>query len=120
MADDLAQSGEWQQGCDHRDLIDVDDPDHVRGRRIEIGGNRRKRDIGNGGGERGPCERPGERQNRGSPSVPGGSFAEIASIPRSVLKPVLGRCDRPCLVQTGPALHWRGCMRNMQKPGNPW
>lgn len=68
MADDLAQSGEWQQGCDHRDLIDVDDPDHVRGRRIEIGGNRGKRDIGNGGVERGHCQRREDRQNSPSPA----------------------------------------------------
>jgi hypothetical protein len=28
MPDNLAERAERQQRCDHRDLIDVDDPDH--------------------------------------------------------------------------------------------
>ena len=53
MADDFAERAEWQQRRNQRDLIDVDHPDHVGRADMEVGGNRRQRDVGDRRIERG-------------------------------------------------------------------
>jgi hypothetical protein len=53
MADDLAQRAERQQRGDHGDLVDIDHPDHICWRGMQVGGDGGQRDIGDGGIERG-------------------------------------------------------------------
>ncbi len=53
VADDLAERAERQQRRHQRDLVDVDDPDHIGRADVKIGGNGGQRDIGDRGVERG-------------------------------------------------------------------
>ena len=69
VANDFAERAQRQQRGDQRDLVDVDHPDHIRRADAEIGSNRGKSDIGDGGVERSHRERGKDRRHRPPPAL---------------------------------------------------
>ena len=64
IADALAERGERQQPHHHRELIGVDDPDRFGRAGVELGGDRRQRDVGDRSVEHRHGDADGDRQHR--------------------------------------------------------
>jgi len=71
MADDLAERAERQQGRDQCDLVDVDHPDRFGRADVEVGRDRRQRDVRNRRIERGHRQRGEDRRDRPAPLTRG-------------------------------------------------
>ena len=71
MADDFAERAERQQRRHQRDLIDIDHPDHIGRADMEVGGNRRQRDVGDRRIQRGQRQCSEDRRDRPAPEFRG-------------------------------------------------
>ena len=67
MSDDFAERAEWQQRRHQRDLVDIDDPDHLGRADLQVSGDGRQRDVRNRRIQRGHRQRGKDRRDRPAP-----------------------------------------------------
>jgi hypothetical protein len=83
VADDLAERAEGQKRRYQRDLVNVDDPDHVGRADMKIRGDGGQRDVGDGRIERGHRECGEDRDHRPSALVCGQAVERRRSLRRN-------------------------------------
>ena len=76
MADDLAQCAQRQQCRDQRYLVDVHNPDGLRGADMQFGRDRGQRDIGDCGIQRRHGQCGEDRGHRPAPALPGQAVSD--------------------------------------------